>query len=245
MLEHSYLDINLIQFLAITFIMVLGATLQASAGFGSGLLAVPLLVLVDTRLVPSPVLFAYIFLCAFMAWREREHIVAKVQYNLLSGLALGSCLSIGVLLYIKADAFPLIAAIIVLIGVGLSLFKSIIHLNTKNTLIAGTASGMMNTLAGLSGPPMALVMQFESPAFIRSNLAFAFIFASIFSIGILFSQNLFSINDIMLGMILVPGQFLGFAIGQSLSRFLNPGLSRKLVLTLATLSALSLLARSL
>src|SRR5690606_38937991 len=121
---------------------------------------------------------------------------------LISGLALGSLLSLIPLYYISLTHFPMIAAVLVLIGVGLSLFHSHIALSGKNLLLGGTVSGIMNTLAGLSGPPMALLLQFQSPTFIRANLAVAFIFASLFSIAILTFRELFHGEDVLLGLVM-------------------------------------------
>lgn len=243
--QTLFLELSVLSVLLITAIMMLGAALQASAGFGSGLLAVPLLGLVDVRLVPAPVLFAYIFLSAFIFLREREAVSYQHQKFLITGLAFGSVLSLIPLYYIPLTLFPMVAAVLVLIGVGLSLFHSHIPLSRNNLLLGGTVSGLMNTLAGLSGPPMALVLQFQSPSFIRANLALAFIVASCFSIAILAFKGLFSMSDMVLGSIMVPGMFMGVLVGQKFTRSLNAQHSRWIILTLASASAFSLLVKSL
>lgn len=239
------LDVSLLDFIGITFIMMLGAALQASAGFGSGLVAVPLIVLIDTRLVPGPILFAYIFLSVFIVLKERKHVSQTTQHALISGLAFGSALSLFALFFIANEHFPIIAAMMVLLGVFLSLFRKGLTLNGKTLFISGSLSGIMSTLAGLSGPPMALALQFEKPEFIRANLAFAFIFASLFSIAVLLLKGRFHLEYLALGSLMVPGMFLGFLLGKSLSAYLNAQLSRWMILGISTASALSLLYKSL
>lgn len=243
--QTLFLDISVLQILLLTLVMIAGATLQASAGFGSGLVAVPLLGLIDPRLVPGPILFAYLFLCAFMAWQERQHITLFHQKHLIAGLFFGTLLSLLILSFISVNYFPVIAALFVLLGVALSFFQKEIALKASNLFLGGSISGLMSTLAGLSGPPMALLLQFQSAAFIRANLSFAFIFASLFSISALLSKQLFSLLDIGLGFLLVPGMFIGFLLGRSLSAYLQATHSRYLIIVISSLSAVSLLIKSI
>ncbi len=68
--------------------MTAGAAVQGSVGFGLNLLAAPLLVLIDARLVPGPVLVAAIALVAVMSWRERHAIdFGGLRWALLGRLA--------------------------------------------------------------------------------------------------------------------------------------------------------------
>jgi uncharacterized membrane protein YfcA len=238
-------DISLLDFLLMTAVIILGSSLQASAGFGSGLVAVPLLGLIDYRLVPCPILFAYLFLCSFMAWRERSEISLFHQKHLISGIAIGTFIALLLLFFISEDYFPLIAATLVLGGVGLSLFQSDINLNKSTLTFSGTLSGIMSTLAGLSGPPMALVLQFQQPAFIRANLALAFVFASTFSIIVLYFKSIFQMEDVFIGSFLIPGMFIGVLLGSPVSKLISAKHSRWLILSLASLSGISLLFKSL
>ncbi len=243
--QPLFLETSLLAFIGISAIMILGSSLQASAGFGSGLVAIPLLGLVDIRLVPGPILFAYIFLNFFMCWKDRQEISIATQKALVSGLALGSILSLFALFYITQEYFPVIAAVLVLLGVALSLFATNLTLNTLTLFISGSLAGIMSTLAGLSGPPMALALQFQKPPYIRANLGVAFIFASLFSIAVLLTKERFHVNDMALGSLMIPGMFIGFIAGKRFSEHLKPKASRWLILGISTASALSLLYKSL
>lgn len=243
--SEIFLNLSLLKIILISLVMISGATLQSSAGFGSGLVAVPLLGLIEPRFVPSPILFAYLFLCAFMAFQERKYIKLSTQSYLVLGLAFGAGISLIMLNFISVNYFPIIAALFVLSGVALSLFQKNIPLKKSYLFIAGSVSGLMSTLAGLSGPPMALILQFQSPAYIRANLSTAFIFASLFSISALYFKHLFTIQDIWLGLILVPGMFIGFLSGRLLARYLHAQQSRWLIIIISSLSAISLLIKSI
>jgi uncharacterized membrane protein YfcA len=57
-----------------SLIVFVGATLQGSIGFGMGLLVSPVLILIDERFVPAPILLSTFCLTTFLAWRERHAI---------------------------------------------------------------------------------------------------------------------------------------------------------------------------
>jgi hypothetical protein len=64
------IGVPLITIIASNAIMSIASSLQASVGFGLALLAVPLLALVDPRLVPGPMLLAGSLLALASAYRE-------------------------------------------------------------------------------------------------------------------------------------------------------------------------------
>ena len=78
---------------AATIVMV-GATLQGSVGFGLGMLAAPLLLLIDPMFVPAPLLTAALALTLLVAKRERRAIdfrgIGWVLLGRLPGAFLGA-----------------------------------------------------------------------------------------------------------------------------------------------------------
>ncbi len=243
--EVIVFDLTLLQLLLITLCMIAGASLQGSAGFGSGLVAVPLLGLIDLRLVPGPILFSYIFLNLLMSWRERRHISLFHVQHMSSGLVLGTILGIILLVNVEQHYFPLLAAVIVLTGVLLSFISKEIQISRSNLTIAGSLSGLMSLIAGLSGPPIALLLQHQQPAFIRGNLAVTFVFASLLSISALAINQRFYLTDIWLGFCLLPGIALGFVFGQILAKHISAEQSRFLIIFISAASAISLLLKTL
>jgi predicted membrane chloride channel (bestrophin family) len=59
--------------------MAIGAALQAAVGLGLALFVVPLLALIDVRLIPGPVLLASVALAVMMAYRGRAAINRREQ----------------------------------------------------------------------------------------------------------------------------------------------------------------------
>jgi uncharacterized protein len=71
-------------------IIAIASALQASVGIGLALLAVPLLALVDPRLVPGPLLLAGSVLAFASAYREWHAVDVKSFGLSLLGLAIGT-----------------------------------------------------------------------------------------------------------------------------------------------------------
>ena len=55
-------DPNLPALILANVVVALGATIQGMVGFGMNLIALPLLMAIDERLVPAPLLFAHLVL---------------------------------------------------------------------------------------------------------------------------------------------------------------------------------------
>jgi hypothetical protein len=55
-----------------TLVMAVGAALQAAFGLGVALFVVPLLALIDFRLIPGPILLASVALALMMAQRSHR-----------------------------------------------------------------------------------------------------------------------------------------------------------------------------
>src|SRR5271156_3242276 len=82
-----------------TLVMAVGAALQAAVGLGLALFVVPLLALIDVRLIPGPMLLASVTLAVMMAHRERSAIDRQELTLSLIGLCIGTavgacCLSL-------------------------------------------------------------------------------------------------------------------------------------------------------
>ena len=70
------LSLTVYEILLAIVIVILGAILQGSIGFGLGPFSVPLLLLIDPVFVPGPVLLAALFLTVLLYNRE-HHAVHK------------------------------------------------------------------------------------------------------------------------------------------------------------------------
>jgi uncharacterized membrane protein YfcA len=224
-------------------IVTAASALQAATGMGMALLAAPLLALLDPALVPGPALCAVMALSAAVAWRERAAIDRRATILGLSGLVVGCAIGAGVLVLLIGFDLARLVAVLILAAVLVSLLGVRVPARGPALLIGGAASGVLGTMAGVHGPPIALVLQHEAPDRLRATLCAFFTIGALVSLAALATAGVFGLADLALGLTLLPGVGLGFAIAPVLVRRIDRRRARFAVLAISTLSALALLAR--
>ncbi|HVK26358.1 MAG TPA: sulfite exporter TauE/SafE family protein [Actinokineospora sp.] len=226
-------------------IMMVGAAVQGTIGFGLNLIAGPILALIDPMLVPVPVLFAGTALAAMMMTRERGHIEwSGVGWAMLGRLP-GNLLGVLALATLPATGFNLVIGVSVLVCVALSVITWKPQPTRPALVVAGTASGAFGTIASIGGPPIALIYQNQSGPTIRSTLSAFFLLASISSLITLAATGHVEQRHLTAAAFLVPFLFAGMLISGPLRKHVEGPRLRVGVLAVATASALLLIGRSL
>jgi hypothetical protein len=227
-----------------SLIMVIGSLLQASVGFGIALFVVPLLVLLTPSFIPGPMLFAALLLAGIMAVRGRGAVEPRRISLAVAGLLLGTAAGALGLTLIAADKWPRLFAVFILLAVVLSASGLRIPVTGRNLAAAGVISGIMGTISGIHGPPMALLYQREAGSVVRANLAAFFALAYILSLSALGAVGLFGKKEFLIGLALTPGVIGGYLLARIFAGFLDRGNWLRLaILTVASLSALALIFR--
>lgn len=239
----SILDLGLLEVAIALSAVVAGACLQGSLGFGLGLVAAPVLVLLDPRLVPGPLLCMSVPMALLVAWRERDSLdFGSVRWAVagrVPGTFLGSAAVVVLSQRWIAGLFALaVLSAVALGGLGLSVAPT-----RRNLLVAGVASGAMGTSTSVGGPPIALIYQRSSGPALRASMAAFMIFGASFSVAVLVAVGEFGRTDLKLSALLVPGVLVGFVLSRWTNRFLDNGYTRPAVLAFAAASAVSILIR--
>lgn len=152
------MDVTLFDFIVAGFVIVIGSTLQASTGFGAGLIVVPLLALIDLEFVPGPVIFASLGLSALMT------VVGRDAINRV---------------HLRTVTIGLIGGMLILVAVLLTALGLKLQFTTSNSLIAGAVSGFMGMTAAVGAPILARLYQYEKGNTLRATLAFLYLFSSV------------------------------------------------------------------
>jgi uncharacterized protein len=153
-----------------TSIMMVGADIPSAVGIGLALIVVPLLVLLEARFVPGPMLFASIILALATTWRERGAIVGDQLKISLLGLVIGTAIGAAVLSVIPAGNLPKVFGLLILVAVIISVSGFSIQPTALVLVVGAAAPGIMGTMVGIHGPPIALVFQNAGPERARANL---------------------------------------------------------------------------
>jgi len=227
-----------------SLIMVVGSLLQASVGFGIALFVVPLLVLLNPVFVPGPMLFASLFLAAIMAFRGWSAIDLKKLGLAGVGLFVGTAAGALALMIVASDKWPKLFAVFILVAVALSASGIHIPATRRNLVAAGIISGVMGTISGIHGPPMALLYQREPGNIVRATLAIFFVMAYAIALIALGTIGLFGKKELLLGLTLAPGVIAGYIVARFSTKLLDRGYWLRLaILTVASLSAIALLLK--
>ena len=226
---------------AITIVMAVSALLQGAVGFGLGMLAIPVLIYLDVRFVPGPLLVAALTLHMLVLRRDRSGVDKSGLTMLLSGRVLGTIPAAMLLASLPLDSMKILLAAVVLAGAVMGFLHPDGRPTPSVLFAAGTASGFMATAAGLGGPPVALVYQRETGLRLRGTLAAYFIVGTVISLGALAWAGRFGVEEMRLSTLLIPGTVLGYLLSHRAAAYLDAGRTRAAVLTVSALAAVTVI----
>jgi uncharacterized membrane protein YfcA len=115
----------------------------------------------------------------------------------------------------------------------------------KNVFLASIISGFMSTVSAIGGPPMALLYQNEAGPRIRATISAVFTIGGFITIAGLLWADRFGPVEMLLGMLLMPGVVVGFAISGYTTELVDRAHIKPAVLTISVLSALVVMLRAL
>lgn len=226
-------------------VVAVGAIIQGSIGFGLALWSAPLLVLIEPRLVPGPLMVATLALIVGSVVRERHAIDLRGVGWVLAGRVPGTLAGAALLAALTPGLLSILVGVSVLLSVVISLARGRFERTRPMLFLAGIASGVMGTTAGLGGPAVALFYQHEEGPRIRATLAVIFAAGATMSLVAIASVGQLGVAGVVQGLVLVPPVLLGLAISSTLLRRLSPTRMRAGVLLVASVGALLAIARGL
>ena len=208
-----------------------------------GLFASPILILIDQRFVPAPILLATWVLTTFLILRERHAIDIQGLRWAVSGRLLGTLLAATILASLPGDWMELVFGGLVLLGVAIS--GSSLRLEPRREVLlgAGILSALMGTIASIGGPPMAPVYQDAPGSRLRSTMSSFFWVGTVVSLLALRLVGRFGQEEIKLTLVILPGVLLGLWASSWTSPVIDRGYTRAAVLSLAAAAALAVITR--
>jgi uncharacterized membrane protein YfcA len=239
------LPLSISQYLSASFIIIAGSLLQGSVGFGMGLIAVPLLLLIHPAFVPGPLILTSFFLNILVSHREREGINFSQIGWIIIGRLFGTLFGAIILVLLPKSHVSMMLGILILSAVGMSMSGVHIPLTNRNLISVGTLSGFMATTTAIGGPPLALLYQKERGIILRGNLAGIFLIGTILSTLALIIIGKFGLTELLLSIELFPGTLIGFFLSGYTAKILDGRILRPAVLTISTISALVVILKNL
>ena len=219
-----------------TLIVAVGAAVQGSVGFGLGVIGAPILILIEPRLVPAPILLDAFLLTLLVTVREWKHVrVADLSWS-VPGRLLGTALAVWLLKAIPETRLQFTMGLFMLLAVGMTMVGPRVRVGRRSLFGAGTLAGVMSTITSMGGPPMALLYLHVEGGRLRGTLAAFFSLGVVLSLGGLFLVGRFGWTEVRLAGQLLPGVLLGFALSAWTASRLDKRQTRAVVLTISAVA---------
>jgi uncharacterized protein len=222
-----------------------GAIVQGSVGFGLGLVAAPVLTMLDHSLMPGAIQVVNMTLPLFTLAAEWRRVDWRGVGFAVLGRLPGSLIGAVIVVYISVYTLGIFVGAMVLLAVGLTARTISLPRNGATITGAGFLSGITGTATGIGGPPIALVYQSAKGPQIRATLAMFFFLSAAQSLVILAIVGHLPARALATGATLIVPMILGFLVSGPVRRYLDGGKVRMAVLAVATASAVTLIIQSL
>ena len=240
------MHVTALEWFVIASTVVMASTVQGVVGFGSNLLAVPVVALIVPATLAGAMVIPGTPMAISMAISERDHIDWRGSRFLFLGRVPGTALGVGIVAAVSTQTLAIVIGAIVIGAVILSVAASHLHpgITAASASATGVASGFTGTAAAIDGPPLALLYQHDPPPVFRSTLATQFAVGTAFTIvGLLIGGQLHG-WQLLLGASLMPCYFVGLA----LSFVMRPRVAhrnlRPAILTIAALTGAAAILRA-
>lgn len=235
-------------YLLAALIMFSGALLQGMTGFGSGLLAVPLLSLLLPLTIITPTLsIVNLILAGFLYLKLHRHVAPKQWQTLIVAGIVGSLIGTLALAHIQVGWLQRGMAIIVVM-IGLLLWCGIrfnLRATRRHQSWLGLLAGFSNGALTLGGPPIVLFLSNQQLAALtfRATLTLFFLAlaaTNVISFGV---QGKYTLALAPWLMSLIAGALVGAWCGHNLSVRIPEARFRQLTLTVVIIAGMVALFR--
>ncbi len=232
-------------FAVVALAVLLASCLQASIGFGMGMLAAPVVAIVDPSLIPGTLIMLATLVTLLVSVREREAIDLSGAKWALVGRVPGTIAGALLLAALPERGLAVMLAAVVLLGVVLTSAGWVPAARPRNVVLAGATSGLLGTATSIGGPPMALVWQRNSGARLRGTMSSFFLVGSLMSLAALWFTGAVTGHTLTTFAVFIPAAALGYVLSRYVNRLLDPVRLRRLAIGVSALGAVVLIAQQL
>lgn len=225
--------------------VAVGGLVQSGAGLGLGLVAAPVITLLDPAVMPGSLLMAGTALPALILAREARHADWRGASWALAGRLGGTAVGVWVVATVSHRVLGFVVAGVVLAAVTVTSLSTAIPRNRWTLLTAGLISGSTATSTSIGGPPVALLYQREQGPQVRATLSLFLLAGNATALAALAVSGHLPARDIATGLLFAACAAAGFACASRLRRFLDRGWTRTAVLAVSAASALLLITHGL
>lgn len=211
---------------------------------GGNLVAAPLLLVIDPKFVPVPLLMAAVARSSLVAWRDHSAADWAGVLRLSSGRVPGTVVAALLLGLVPGRTFAIVFEVLILCAVALSV-RAPAARRTKLVLTGvGFATGFMATLTSVGGGLTGLVYRDVDAPSLRGTVAAAATIGGLMSLAALAAVGHLPETALLLGLLLLPSVF-GVPASAAVVRRIGVRGLRPIVLAVVAATAVSGLVRAL
>lgn len=222
-----------------------GALVQGAVGLGLGLVAAPVVTLVDSHLMPGVMLWLATAYPVLTLVHEGRHVDWPDLGWAFVGRVPGTVIGVAVVSFVSAGLLGLLVGVMVLVAVLLTWQVFALPRRRPVLAAAGLVSGVTGTATSIGGPPFALVYQHVTGPRLRATMAAYFVGGGALSLVGLAVAHQLDVRDARWALGLAPFLVLGFLLAGLVRRHVDAGRTRAAVLLVCGCSGLALIVRSL
>lgn len=221
--------------------------IQSLAGFGSALIAMPLLLLVFSD-KPDVARAAFVITSQFggiyFLWQYRKEWNWRTIVPIIAGALIGIPLGVYIAVILDKDTFMVLLGI-VCIGYALYALSGFTmpELQERWGILFGLFSGLLHGAYNVGGPPLVMygVSRRWKPTLFKCNTATIFFVMGAFVIAAHVQQGNVTGEVLQNAFLMIPSMYIAMFLGFSLDRFVKPEPFRKGVSILLIILGLTLI----
>lgn len=225
------------EYAVIAGVIFLAACLQASSGFGMGMLAAPVIAIVNPAMLPATLILLALLVTVLVTVRERQSLDLRGTGWALAGRIPGSFLGAWLVAATSQEGLAWVVVAVVLTGLLLAGLGWAPRPVPINLVVAGAASGIMGTATSIGGPPMALMWQRHNGPKLRGTMSAFFMVGSFISMVMLWIAGAVTAEILVLALWMVPAVLAGYIASRYANRYLTAGRLKALALAASALGS--------
>lgn len=231
------------QMVLVLLIIFATSVVQAVAGFGFALLAVPLMVVV-IDLQSAVIISSFVGTLSNMlqSWQLRRNINRNMTRRFLLATAVGSPVGLLLFVYANQSALKIVLGLSIVFGVFvLSRGLELQHVSSWLDWLMGVLSGVLLMATSTNGPPLVFVLQARriDPATFRATLNMVFLVSGTFGLLMFGLAGEIFRSDVNVAAFAIPAMVIGVSTGVVIRKYVQQELFKKIVLILLTIGGLS------
>lgn len=237
-------------FAGVAAIIVWAYTIFGLTGFGSSIMAMPLLTqIVPLRTAVPMILFFDILMGTVLGLRSRHQVHTGELRRIVPSVLIGMVLGLLLLVYAPERPLLFILGVFVLLHSGWSLLfkRGFKELNPRLAMPFGFIGGMLTAMFGTGGPLYAIYLagRLRDPAQLRATTSTLVVITAFTRLVLFAIAGLYANTAIfILAAMLVPFAFIGYFTGVWLHSRVAPAKVVRLVWAILIVAGIGLVYRS-